>query len=203
MKLRTILLLVVSMLLCLSSVSISKSYAKQEFSKEELKKMGDFLNVFTVLHLTNFTAKEILNPKNPAEMIYFGVWYHFIFDFDKIEYQENGLSLSDKYVAEVLKRYFDYTITKFPSIKPSDESMGFIWKDGKYYFGGADGGGAYVTKVEKAKKLANGTIQIKGIVYDAVSQEKDIMGPFVAIVKPHTFKGKDTWIIISLKTTEQ
>ncbi len=202
MKLRMIPLLLVSMFLCLSSVDISKSYAKQEFSKEELKKMGEFLDVFTLLKLNNFTAKEILDPKKPEEMIYFGVWYYFIFDFDKVEFHKDGkLALSDKYVAEALKRYFDYTITEFPSVLPSDDTMDFIWKDGKYFFGGADGGGADVTRVEKAKKLANGNIQIEGILYNADSQDEEIYGTFVALVKPRIYKGKNTWTIISIKTT--
>ncbi len=205
MKLRVVSLIVLSMFLSLSSVGISQAHAEQKFSDTELKKMSEFLDVFTILGFRTFTAKEILDVKNPFEMIHFGVWYSYAFDFDSVEkcspaHEYGSLALSDTYVAETLKKYFDYTIKEFPSVKDPHSVMQFVWRDGKYLFNGADGGGSYLTKVEKAKKLTDGTIQMEGFLYYS-EDEEDILGTFVALAKPHTFKGEDTWSMISMHVT--
>ena len=73
--------------------------------------------------------------------------------------------------------------------------------DGKlYHFEGAAGEATYFARVESAKKLDDGTVQMQGVVYNA-DDESIVLGTFTALAKPHTWKGKNTWALLSMKTT--
>ncbi len=209
MKLR-ITALLLGVFLSLSGMVVN-AQAEQNFSAAELKRMSTFLSNFTELGMRTFTAKEVLDLNNPYEMIHFGIWHNYMNNFNSrikpapMPLENGSLSISDKYVAESLKKYFNYTIKTFPSVKnmsgnPQREYE-YLWKNGKYLFEGADGEGVYYARVQKAQVLADGIIQMEGYLY-YVEDESDRNGTFVALARPHKFGGKNTWSIISMRVTQ-
>ncbi len=181
-----------------------------DFSAAQMKKMSTFLSNFTEVRMNNFTAAEVLDPNHPLEMIRFGIWHHYVNNFHRVIKLVNSkygdASIDGSYVKESLKRYFDYDLKSLPSVRNPDLSECpqckpyRYYSDGvRYYFELGDGDPTYYAKVTDAKKLPDGNIQMKGYVYNA-EEPSDILGPFTALAKPHTWKGKATWAIISLKT---
>ena len=178
-----------------------------DFSASQLKKMSTFLSNFTEVGMRDFTAEEVLDPKNPAEMIHFGIWHHWLNTFHRTIKPSNNRQHGDAmidgvYVKESLKRYFDYDLKELPSVKYPDDSEYLYYSDGiRYYFDGADGEATYYAKVTKAVRLPDGRIQMTGYIYNDTNEEPgDILGSFTALARPHTWKGKATWAIISMKT---
>ncbi len=176
-----------------------------DFSAQETKAMGVFLSNFTELGFFDVNAAEFLDEKAPGDMIRFGIWHNYVNSFksrvrqcsDK-KCQWGSLTMDGKYVQESLKRYFDYTLKKLPTVENSDPPYHF---DGKlYHFEGADGEAVYYAAVLKAAKTADGNISMEGEVYNA-EDRKDILGTFKALAKPHTWNGKKTWALLELKTT--
>ncbi len=49
-----------------------------DFPASQLKKMSTFLSNFTEVGMRDFTAEEVLDPKNPAEMVRFCIWHHWL-----------------------------------------------------------------------------------------------------------------------------
>ena len=185
-----------------------------EFSAAQMKKMSTFLSNFTEVGIRTFTAKDILDPDHPDWMIRFAIWHHCINNFNRTIRSEQtrygDASLDGSYVKESLKRYFDYDLKILPSVRnpglaECPQCKPFLYySDGvRYYFDKADGisGGdpAYYAKVTKAERLPDGNIQMKGYLYNA-EEPSDVSGSFTALAKPHTWKGKATWAIISLRT---
>ncbi len=203
MKLR-IMALLLGVFLAFSGQATAEANSN-EFSAAQLKKMSTFLSNFTELGMRTFTAKEVLNENDPYRMIHFGVWHNFINNFkSRIKNVSNPddnryLSISDKYVAESLKKYFNYTLKKHQSVKDPDVAGQYIyaWKNGTYRFNGADGESVYYARVQKAQTLADGVIQMQGYLYN-VDDESERGGTFVALAKPHKFGGKNTWSIVSM-----
>lgn len=179
-----------------------------DFSAAQMEKMSTFLSNFTEVGMRNFTAKEVLDPNHPFEMIHFGVWHHWLNTFHRTikpsNNQQHGDAMIDGvYVKESLKRYFDYDLKGLPSAKNPDDPEHSYYSDGvRYYFWGADGEATYYAKVTKAVRLPDGNVQMTGYLYNA-EEPSDILGSFTALAKPHTWKGKATWAIISLKIRYQ
>ncbi|MBR6000385.1 MAG: hypothetical protein IK089_03925 [Oxalobacter sp.] len=182
-----------------------------DFSKAQMKKMSTFLSNFTEVGLNDFTAKEVLDPSKPLDMIHFAIRHQWLNNFHKNIKPDHtpygDVSIDVKYVRESLKRYFDYDLQGTPNVRnpyyepDCTNCKPFLYySDGaRYYFVAADGEQAYFARVTQAKRLPDGNIQMKGVVYNA-EDPSEVMGPFTAIAKPHTWNGKATWAIISLKT---
>ena len=184
-----------------------------DFSADQLKKMSTFLSNFTEVRMNNFTAKEILDPNHPYEMIRFAIWHHNVNNSERTIKPHNSpygdATIDGKYVRESLKRYFDYDLKSLPSVREPEGQSGCqecrpveYHSDGvRYYFHRADaisgGDTVYYTKVTLAEKLPDGNVQMKGFLYNA-EEPSDVMGPFIALAKPHIWKGKPTWAIISI-----
>ena len=174
------------------------------FDAKTMERMSTFLSNFTELGMVNFQASEVLDPQNPGDMIRFGIWHNYINNFKsrvatctKDGCQWGSLTMDCKYVKDSLKRYFDYDLERCISVENSDPPYHF---DGtRYHFEGADGETIYHAKVSSAEKLADGNIRMQGIVHNA-DDESDVLGTFTALAKPHTWKGKSTWAIISMNT---
>ena len=175
-----------------------------DFDAKNMERMSTFLSNFTELGMVNFQASEVLDPQNPGDMIRFGIWHNYINNFKsrvatctKDGCQWGSLTMDCKYVKDSLKRYFDYDLERCISVENSDPPYHF---DGtRYHFEGADGETIYHAKVSSAEKLADGNIRMQGIVHNA-DDESDVLGTFTALAKPHTWKGKSTWAIISMNT---
>ena len=176
----------------------------ETFSAAQMKKMSTFLSNFTEAGMSDFTAEEVLDPKNPAEMIRFGIRHHWLNTFQRTikpsnDRQHEGEMIDGVYVKESLKRYFDYDLKELPSVKYPDDSECYYSDGIRYYFNGADGEAIYYAKVTKAVRLPDGRIQMTGHLYN-IEEPSDILGTFTALARPHTWKGKATWAIISMKT---
>ena len=177
-----------------------------DFSASQLKKMSTFLSNFTEVGMRDFTAEEVLDPKNPAEMVHFCIWHHWLNTHHRTikpsnDRQYEGEMIDGVYVKESLKRYFDYDLKELPSVvDPNDPQRYLYYSDGvRYYFQGGDGDPIYYAQVTKAETLPDGRIQMTGYIYNA-EEPSDITGSFTALARPHTWKGKATWAIISMKT---
>ena len=178
-----------------------------DFPASQLKKMSTFLSNFTEVGMSDFTAEEVLDPKNPAEMIHFGIRHHWLNTFQRTikpsnDRQYEGEMIDGVYVKESLKRYFNYDLKEpLPSVvDPNDPQRYLYYSDGvRYYFQGGDGDPIYYAQVTKAETLPDGRIQMTGYIYNA-EEPSDITGSFTALARPHTWKGKATWAIISMKT---
>ena len=178
-----------------------------DFSASQMKKMSTFLSNFTEVGMSGFTAKEVLDPRYPAQMINFCVWHHWRNTHHWTIKPSNDRPYGDVmidgvYVKESLKRYFDYDLKEpLPSVvDPNDPQRYLYYSDGvRYYFWGADGDPVYYAQVTKAVRLPDGRIQMTGYIYNA-EEPSDISGSFTALARPHTWKGKATWAIISMKT---
>ncbi len=174
-------------------LSLGTTVQAKEFSNAQMKKMSVFLSNFTELYFYNFSAKEILNEKNPADMIRFGIWHNYINNYkSRIKPAGNKLSIDGKFVKESVKKYFNYNIKNLKSVGR------FTYDGKKYTFDGADGEAIYYAKVTSAKTIADGVIEMKGYLYNA-DDESDRNGTFTALAKPYTYGGKNTWSIISMK----
>ena len=175
-----------------------------EFNPKTLEKMSVFLSNFTEVGMLNFDAANVLDPNTPEDMIHFGIWHNYINNFKtRIKHctqkgcKWGSLTIDGSFVRESLQRYFAYNPTQLPSVDNSNHPYHF---DGKsYHFEGADGDPCQHAHVQHAEILGNGNIRMTGIVYNPDIPE-DILGEFTATARPHTWKGKETWYIVNLKT---
>ena len=193
----------ISLILFFMCFMAQPAYAA-EFSAKDLKAMSIFVSNFTELGFYDLNAKEFLNPDYPNDMVRFGVWHNYVNNFkSRIKpcptknCTWGSVVLEGRYVQESLKRYFNYTLKRLPTVEQSDPPYHY---DGKYYhFEGADGEATYYAKVTKAVTQDNGLIKMTGIVYNT-EDESDVLGSFTALAKPHVWKDKKTWALIDLKT---
>ncbi len=181
--------------------------AEKKFSAAELKRMSIFLSNFTEIGLRTFSAAKILDEDNPYEMINFGIWHNYINNFksrvkvEKTEGESGTMSISKKYVAESVKKYFAYDIKHHASVTDGHGGYAFLLKNGRYFFGGGDGESVYYARVQRAKILNSGAVEMTGYLYN-IKDESEKGGEFTALANPYTFKGKKTWSIIRMDVTE-
>ncbi|MBO4334403.1 MAG: hypothetical protein J5846_01020 [Desulfovibrio sp.] len=207
--------IVTNILLCLvlglcSALFAAPAHAA-DFSQAQLKLMSTFLSNFTELGFMDFDVKKDGNddllhlgddPSNP-DLIRFGIWHNYINNAKSrikpcpIKGCEHGsLVIDAKFVAESVKKYFDIDL-KHRSVDQSDPPYIF---DGKlYHFEGADGEAVYYAEVKQATQ-ENGLVRMTGDIYNA-EDKTDRPSTFVATAKPYKWNGKDTWAILSMKTT--
>ncbi len=168
----------------------------KEFSTAELERMSIFISNFSELGMTNVVATEV--KSNPDLYLRFGIWHNYINNFRSriapVSGNESGmLSIEVKYVQESLEKYFNITITDWPSTQE------YALKGKSYIFMGADGELTRYAKVTKAQlQPADGTILMEGHYYNA-EDEADLYGTFSAVAKPHMWNGKETWALMSLE----
>lgn len=182
------------LLLCLTAILPSHA---SDFSQAQMKKMSILVSNFTEIGMRDFRSSEILDMRKPEEMIHFAVWHNYMNTFHKTlkecHCSHGDLAIDGAFVKENLKRYFDYDLKFLPNTE-------HYYSDGKqYHFYGADGDPVYYAKVTSAKTLDNGHVQMKGYLYN-IDEKSDVLGDFMALAKPHTWKGQPTWAILSLKT---
>jgi len=175
--------------------------------------MSTFLSNFTELRFMNFDLKKSGNddvlhlgsdPSNP-DLIRFGIWHNYINNFRTqirqcpVKDCEHGsLVIDARSGAESIKKYFDIDL-KHRSV----DSSGLLpcYFDGRlYHFEGADGEAVYHAEVKQAIQEGN-VIHMTGEIYNPDDRE-DPPRTFEATAKPYKWNGRDTWAILSMKTTK-
>ncbi|MBE6440817.1 MAG: hypothetical protein E7022_00575 [Desulfovibrio desulfuricans] len=205
------------LLFCLALGLCSALYAASAqaagFSPAQLKQMSTFLSNFTELGFRDFDVKkdgsdDMLHlggdPSNP-DLIRFGIWHNYINNYksrikkcSSKDCKYGSLVIDGKYVAESVKKYFDINL-KNASVEQSDPPYHF---DGKlYHFEGADGEAVYYAEVKQATQ-EGGLVRMTGDLYN-VEDKNDRPCTFVATAKPCKWNGKDSWAILSMKTTQR
>ena len=182
------------------------------FSAAELKRMSTFVSNFTEVGFGDFDMQKSGNadtlhlggdPSNPA-LIYFGIWHNYLNNrASRVRpcaekgCEHGSLVMEAKFVAESVRKYFDLEL-KHRSVS---DAVGWFSShfDGKHYhFEGADGELLSFARVTRAVREGD-IIRMSGDIY--LEDEPNItVGSFVATARPHTWNGKDTWAILSLKT---
>ncbi len=196
----------------LANAEVKPAKAAKGFTAQQLKLMSTFLSNFTEIGLYDFDIRkdgddDALHLGDPSnnDLIRFGIWHNYINNFKSrikkcpeknCEY--GSLVIEGKFVAESVKKYFDINL-KNHSVEDSDPPYHF---DGKlYHFEGADGEAVYYAEVKKAERKGN-VVVMTGDLYNAEDKE-DRPYNFKATAKPYKWKGKNTWAIISMRTSEK
>ena len=163
-------------------------------SPDEKARMGTFISNFTEAELYDIDIDTI----SMEELVHFGVRHNYINNnksrikrCTKKNCPYGELIIDKKYVAESVKKYFAIDIDH---ISTGEENY-----DGKvYHFGAADGVPDYADVYEFSRK--GNTITMRGELYSAGADEERVAS-FVATAQPYKFNGKNTWSILTLKTT--
>ena len=185
---RLFLIFALLLMVCSSSSAASKS---------ELKRMSTFISNFTELDFFDFDSSSIIMD----QLIYFGIYHNYLNNSSLIKNVENNgdynRSISAKNVEASVRKYFDMHVTHQDA---SYYGNIFPYKNGKYYFIAADGvpTNANVKEVSKKGKI----ITMKGelYMYNAEEDKDEVTGEFTATAKPHKWNGKNTWVILSIKS---
>ncbi|MBO4369347.1 MAG: hypothetical protein J5803_04535 [Desulfovibrio sp.] len=151
----------------------------------------------SVLHLGD-------DPSN-ADLIRFGIWHNYTNNYKSriktcpIKNCEHGsLVIEAKYVAESVKKYFDIDL-KHRSVDQSDPP--YYFDGSRYHFEGADGEAVYYANVKKVSYEGK-IVRMTGDIYN-VEDKNDRPYTFEATAKPYKWNGKDTWAILSFKSTQR
>ncbi len=179
---KVILAFVCVMMFCSASFGASSS---------ELKRMSTFISNFTEQGMYEF-GEDIDN----SQLVHFGIRHNYINNYNSrikncpVKNCPYGSAIIDKkFVVESVKKYFARTL--------KNESTDDEHFDGKaYHFDHADGEAVYYADVQEVSRRG-GIITMTGELYNA-EDKNDRPGTFTAKAKPYTWKGKDTWSIISL-----
>ena len=164
--------------------------------RTDLRRMSDFITAFIEVDYYNFDSRTITMD----ELLNFGIWHNYMNNFNLIKHERNGSydsAISAKDVEAAVRKYFaipvkHQNINYEGSVRP--------YRNGKYYFNAADGVPSRA-EVQEAVKKGN-VITMRGkIIFNNTDDEDEILGEFVATAKPHKWKGKNTWAILSLKST--
>lgn len=173
---------------------------QSKLSAEEIKHLGLIVSNFTEQSMYDVDAAKMTKD----DLIPFGIWHLYLNDFKKSikpcpvkDCPYGSLYVDKDLVSETIKRYLDFDFKEHASTERGGLKFHF---DGKgYHFNGADGEATYYAGVKAVRKLDDGTLELKGDLYN-VEDKNDIIGSFTAIVKPKKYKGKDTYSLISLKS---
>ena len=191
----------------LGAVLIAPAAAASDFTADEMKRMSVFLSNFTEVGFFDIEAAEFLSGADKLNMLHFGIRHNYINAFKRTvkpctdqncPYGE--LTMDCSHVNAAFMRYFDY---KPKQCIHGGNSEDYAHFDGKlYHFSGADGEATYYCKVEEAQKQPDGSAVMTGYIYNA-EEESDSPAVFKATARPHTWNGKDTWALLSLKTVSK
>ncbi|MCR5815181.1 MAG: hypothetical protein K6G15_11930 [Desulfovibrio sp.] len=202
-----------TLLLCLALFIYPLPTQAETALAKQMKLMSTFLSNFTELGFMNFDVQQdgsddVLHlgdgSSNP-DLIRFGIWHNYVNNYKSrikrcsIKNCEYGsLVIDAKFVAESVKKYFDIDL-KHASVLQSDPPY---YYDGKcYHFEGADGEAVYYAEVKQVSQEGK-IIRMTGDIYNAENKQ-DRPSTFEATAKPYKWNGKDTWAILSLKTTQR
>ncbi len=187
-------------LLLVSMIFFASLAKANDFSATERTRMSVFISNFSELGMTNVHVTAVKDT--PDLYLGFGIWHNFINNYSSriqpVAGNNNGLvSIPVKYIQESLKKYFDISITTWPSTEK------YSLKDDAYVFTGASGELVVHAKVTKAvEQTADKHIIMTGYYYNA-DEEDEIYGTFTAVSKPHVWHGKKTWALISLESKDK
>ena len=175
-----------------------------DFTADEMKRMSVFLSNFTEIGFFDLDAKQFLSGNDTFNMLHFGICHNYVNAFKRTvkpcanpacPYGE--LTMDCSHVNAAFMRYFDYAPKQCIHDEASEEYAHF---DGKlYHFRASDGEATFYCDVENAIRQPDGTVIMTGHVYDA-EQKNFRPSVFMAKAKPHTWKGKATWALLSLET---
>ena len=187
--------------ICLLAIFILAS-PKNASAAEPFKDMSIFISNFTEVGLADFKAKDILNPAAPGEMLRFGIYHNFINNFktrikkctDK-KCPQGSFKVEGKFVAESLKKYFDYTLNH---AELNLAGTPYTYDGTFYHFKGMTDDPKEYAEVTKAQKNAD-KIQMSGRIYFQYDPHKT-NATFKAIARPHTFQGKKNFAILAITT---
>ena len=180
--------------------------AKDEFSKDTMKRMGVFVSNFTECFFNRTTREEM--TANNENLVNFAMchlkvnaWKSSYIPLPECLNSQKGMCAygefkvpSDK-VARVIKKYLDYDMKKFASTEYYHYEKGF------FYAHGADGEQPEYAVVRKARTLDNGNIEVQASLYNPEAED----GPasddieLIAVIKPYVFESKKTWSLVSIK----
>lgn len=165
-------------------------------SKSDLRRMSDFITAFIEVDYYNFDSRSI----TMSELLNFGIWHNYMNNHNLIEQVEDDSydsAISAKYVEAAVRKYFALPV-KHQNI--SYEGSVRPYRNGKYYFNAADGVPSRAEVQEVSRKGNVATMRGK-IIFNNTDDEDEILGEFVATAKAYKHKGKNTWAILSLKST--
>ena len=165
-------------------------------SRKDLRQMSDFVSSFIEIDYYNFDSQNITMD----ELLNFGIWHNYMNNMNLIEHVQNDSydsAISAKDVEAAVRKYFALPV-KHQSI--NFEGSVYPFRNGMYYFHAADGVPSRADVQEAVRK--GNVITMRGkIIFNNTDNEDEILGEFVATAKPHKWKGKNTWAILSLKST--
>lgn len=189
---------------------------------DELKRMSVFLSNFTEAGFDNFDMESMggdklmhLSPDEPYiewALAQFGILHNAINNF-KSRVKKCGnkncpygsLTIDGKFVVESVQKYFGVKIRNVNGGLESDDPLP-CWYDGKrWHFSEnldalRDGNRAEIYYADAQEIEKDGEIlTVTGELYNARDKD-DRPATFVAAVKPQKWKGKDTWVILSLES---
>ncbi len=157
----------------------------------------------------NAVSQSTFDPTNPTDLISFAAYfvsnnltYSTITSLtakDMGQYQGHGV-IPLQAVKDTVNRFFGY---EMPT--PAEGSYGDVqFKDGHFYIVMADGGSVEHIILKEVKLNKDGTITAQGSTFDPQEepQERKELGTFSALLKPHVWKGMQTYAVISLSKKE-
>ena len=172
--------------------------------------MSTFVSNFVEVRFPDFDMQKGEAPPNSA-LIRFGIGHNLINNREsRIKFcpQEScthgSWNIDAKFVAESVKKYFDLDV-QHRSVSGDDGRSRFHFDGKSYHFEVSDfdsGGDAMPSHATVKRAVRDGdVIRMSGdIYYESVEEEKPyIAAAFVVTAKPHTWNGKKTWAILSLK----
>lgn len=190
------------------------AWAGEPTKARQLKLMSTFISNFTEVGLFDFdvdrggndTVQHLGSTLTKPELIRFGILHNYVNNAKSrikpcpVKGCKYGpLVIDAQYVAESVKKYFDINL-KHHSVDQPDASLRCHFDGKRYHFEWADDYPPYHAQVKQATQEGD-VVVMTGVIPDP----EDTNAPprsFVATAKPYKWNGKDTWAILSMRTTE-
>ncbi len=213
-------LVVLFLLLCGSAFGKGENPAAKGRT-DELKRMSVFLSNFTEAGFVDFDMESMgsyklmhLFPNEPYiewVLAQFGILHNAINNFrsrvkkcgDK-NCPYGSLTIDGRFVVESVQKYFGVKIRNVNGGLESEDPLP-CWYDGKqwHFFENLDAlrdgpaGKTYYAEAQEIEKDGE-ILTVTGELYNAKDKD-DCPATFAATVKPQKWRGKDTWVILSLE----
>ena len=179
-----------------------------DFSKDQMRRMSIFISNFTELGMLNCNVRTLLDESNPHAMLDFSIRHNYFNNYNSsvascplLDCPWGPLTMKGGAVQTSLKRYFDYDLPWLPSAEKGSPPYHF---DGSlYHFTPPEKPGLVrFARVNRARLTNEGLVKMRGEIYNA-ENEKEILGTFKAVAKPHTWNGRKTWALVEIHTKER
>ena len=179
---------------------------QRDFSKDQMRRMSLFLSNFTELGLLNCNARTLLDESSPHAMLHFSILHNYFNNYNSsvapcplLDCPWGPLTLKGTSVQTSLKRYFDYDLPWLPSAEKGSPPYHF---DGRlYHFTPPEKPNPVrFARVKQARLTNEGLVKMRGDIYNA-ENEKEILGTFKAVAKPHIWNGRKTWALLEIQST--